>query len=120
ELADCAPIDAWPKPAQQPHPPIFVGGESPAALERLRLLGDGWLPRAKTSTAELRRVRDWLAEQGRDDVTMTFCGTPRDREVIESVIAAGVERISFTLPTAQQSQTRRDLDALAALIQPLR
>jgi probable F420-dependent oxidoreductase len=34
----------WPKPAQRPHPPIWVGGNSRAAIRRAVELGDGWLP----------------------------------------------------------------------------
>lgn len=32
-----------PRPLQHPHPPIWVGGRSEAALERAGKLGDGWL-----------------------------------------------------------------------------
>jgi probable F420-dependent oxidoreductase len=32
-----------PRPLQQPHPPIWVGGRSDAALARAGKLGDGWL-----------------------------------------------------------------------------
>lgn len=32
-----------PKPVQTPHPPIFVGGESDAALRRAARVGDGWI-----------------------------------------------------------------------------
>jgi probable F420-dependent oxidoreductase len=33
-----------PKPVSQPHPPIWVGGESAPALRRAAQLGDGWYP----------------------------------------------------------------------------
>jgi len=33
-----------PRPAQQPHPPIWVGGNSGPALRRAARLGDGWVP----------------------------------------------------------------------------
>lgn len=33
-----------PKPAQKPHPPILIGGNSKPAMRRAATLGDGWLP----------------------------------------------------------------------------
>jgi alkanesulfonate monooxygenase SsuD/methylene tetrahydromethanopterin reductase-like flavin-dependent oxidoreductase (luciferase family) len=33
-----------PKPAQKPHPPIWIGGHSGPALRRAAELEDGWLP----------------------------------------------------------------------------
>ena len=39
-----ANIDFLPKPVQQPHPPIWVGGESRRALRRTAALANGWYP----------------------------------------------------------------------------
>ena len=33
-----------PKPVQKPHPPIWIGGESPLAMKRAVRVGDGWYP----------------------------------------------------------------------------
>ena len=58
-----------PKPHQQPHPPILVGGVNPPALKRAAQLADGWmgvnhsLEETQAITAELRRL---LHEAGRD------------------------------------------------------
>ena len=37
-------ISFLPKPVQKPHPPIWIGGESPPALRRAARLGDTWYP----------------------------------------------------------------------------
>jgi len=37
-------ITFLPKPVQKPHPPIWVGGESTAAIRRTAELADGWYP----------------------------------------------------------------------------
>src|SRR5229473_195237 len=53
-----------PKPVQKPHPPIWVGGASPAAFRRVVTLGDGWhaSPRSMTEfrdgLAQLRKAAD--------------------------------------------------------------
>jgi probable F420-dependent oxidoreductase len=39
-----ADISFLPKPVQRPHPPIWVGGESPPALRRTARYGDTWFP----------------------------------------------------------------------------
>src|SRR5574341_2346163 len=36
--------EIFPKPLQKPHPPIWVGGWTEAAMKRSAMLGDRWLP----------------------------------------------------------------------------
>jgi probable F420-dependent oxidoreductase len=53
-----------PKPVQKPHPPIWVGGDSPGAFRRVVTLGDGWHATSKTpaqlgeALARLRTAAD--------------------------------------------------------------
>lgn len=53
-----------PKPVQKPHPPIWVGGDSPGALRRVVAFGDGWHATSKPPDQlrdgldRLRRVAD--------------------------------------------------------------
>jgi alkanesulfonate monooxygenase SsuD/methylene tetrahydromethanopterin reductase-like flavin-dependent oxidoreductase (luciferase family) len=49
-----------PKPIQQPHPPIWVGGESAGAYRRTATLADGWHATATTpddARVEMERLR---------------------------------------------------------------
>jgi probable F420-dependent oxidoreductase len=110
------PIFAWPKPVQQPLP-IYVGGESKAALDRLAKYGDAWLPRAQTTAAELNQVRGWLAEQGRTDVPVTIFGAGRDRDALAGYVEGGVDRVTLFLPTRPEAETLAELDELAKWVQ---
>ena len=73
-----------PKPVQQPHPPIWVGGESGPSLRRAARLGDAWypigtnnahpldsLPRYKAGIERLRRATE-AAGRPRDAVALTY------------------------------------------------
>jgi probable F420-dependent oxidoreductase len=115
EHVDFDPIYLWPKPVQQPHPPIYLGGESPAALRRLAAFGDAWLPRAHTPPAEIERVRKWLAEQGRDGVPFTVFAAGTDEGRLAGYVEAEVDEITLTLDTLPEAETLRALDELAAV-----
>ena len=115
EHVDFDPIYLWPKPVQQPHVPIYIGGESPAALRRLAAYGDGWLPRGGTPPEEITRVRGWLAEQGRTDVPFVVFAAGTDEEQLAGFAEAGVDEITLTLDTLPEDESLRALDALAAV-----
>jgi len=54
-------ITLAPKPAQKPHPPIWVAGRKEAAMRRAALYGDGWLPYMYTP-AMVRQSIETIAE----------------------------------------------------------
>ncbi len=62
-------VNFGPYPAQKPHPPIWVGGNSTAALRRVVRCADGWQPAGLTLDAigqKLDRPRSLMADAGRD------------------------------------------------------
>ncbi|WUI04168.1 LLM class F420-dependent oxidoreductase [Spirillospora sp. NBC_00431] len=117
---DFDPIHLWPKPVRDPHPPIYIGGESPAAIDRVVRHGDGWLPRAATPPAEIRRIAALFAERGRPGVPITLCGLDADARAVTELAEAGVERIGLALPTTAETEALHALDGLAAFAGRLR
>jgi probable F420-dependent oxidoreductase len=64
-----------PKPVQKPHPPIWVGGDSPGAFRRVVALGDGWHATSKTPEQlreALGRLRAVADKAGRQMSTITL------------------------------------------------
>jgi probable F420-dependent oxidoreductase len=62
------PVGFLPKPAQQPWPPMHIGGDSPAAVRRAATFGDGWIPMQQslaTLPVNVARVQSLRAEAGR-------------------------------------------------------
>src|SRR2546421_6995611 len=74
-------IKCLPQPVQKPHPPIWIGGHSRAALRRAARHGDGWHPvganpAAMLAPAEfkalLEELRRLTETEGRDPRTLTI------------------------------------------------
>lgn len=66
--------DMEPKPVQQPHPPLWFGGQHPNALRRAVRVADGFMGAGPTTTANfagnVRMLREFMAEAGRDPATL--------------------------------------------------
>ena len=57
-------ISFLPKPVQKPHPPLWIGGESPAAIRRAARLGDGWYPIGSNPEFPLNTLARYKAAVG--------------------------------------------------------
>jgi len=85
----------WPKPVQQPHPPVLIGGRAPKTLWRVVDHGDGWLPIVGPQT-DIEREVDELhclaTEAGRPHPSVTACIWAIDEALIERCASAEVDR----------------------------
>ncbi|MGI9592291.1 MAG: LLM class F420-dependent oxidoreductase, partial [Myxococcota bacterium] len=119
EHVDFGPSYAWPKPRQQPHPPIHVGGAGKRAIRRAVRYGDGWVPLMGTGDDDpvtlMPHLREALSEAGRDasgfEATIYFC--PPDAAVVARCLEGGLTRVLFPVPSADESTVKTTLDVYA-------
>jgi probable F420-dependent oxidoreductase len=102
------PIRCEPRPVQRPHPPIWIGGHSDAALARAARLGDGWHPLGAVEpeplappelAKKLETLKRLTGEAGRDfaQLTLSFVG----RLSQTATPTSGADRKLFTGSAAQ-------------------
>jgi probable F420-dependent oxidoreductase len=119
EFYSLDPCAMFPKPVQQPHPPIHIGGESDAALSRTARAGQGWhtFNRKPEELAEpLAALEGLLADEGRSrsDLTITVCPymQPLDAGIAEQYAEAGVDAVAALLFAFGADDVRSTLDGL--------
>ena len=104
ELIDFDPIWQWPKPVQDPHPPVIIGGDGPTTLKRVARYGDGWMPidgrNREDFAPAIAELNDLAAEQGRGPMTVSLFGVGSNPARIEKHAKAGVDRLVFLVPPA--------------------
>ena len=109
-------VTQWPKPVQQPHPPVWVGGMGKRVFDRVLAYGDGWFPNWDTDIedrmAELQRRAE---EAGRGRIPVTFFGAAEVPAQLERLRAAGVDRVLFYLPPRPADEVEAAADRIAAL-----
>ena len=128
-----------PKPVQKPHPPVWIGGQSNAALRRVARLGDGWHPTAITPGQlgeRLDYLRARLQESGRTmaDVTVSVraeldvlaAGSERRGPMqgasdhlltsVESYAAVGVNEMILAVSTDDSSRIDRVMEPFATRV----
>ena len=118
---DFPAVRSFPKPAQKPHPPVFLGGKARNVFKRVVEWGDGWMPN-RISSNEIRQGRETLnnlaQKAGRDPKSIKvlafgITGQFRDRESIKDFENAGADQVTIWLDDAAGSQPVREIEELA-------
>jgi probable F420-dependent oxidoreductase len=119
EFYSLPPCRQYPKPIQQPHPPIYFGGESDAALKRVADLGQGWFPFSIGPAELAARVRvldGLLAKRGRTRSALRIVVCPymnsADLDLVKRYREAGVDQVVLMV-LASRDNLRATLDRLA-------
>jgi probable F420-dependent oxidoreductase len=95
EFYDFPPVMFEPKPVQRPHPPVHVGGESPAALRRAVRAG-AWIGMHHTpasAAAAAVRVRAAAQNAGAPPPQLTVAAEPGPVTDLDEWRTAGVDRL---------------------------
>ena len=127
EWVSFPPVLCEPKPVQQPHPPVLIGGELRRSAQRIAEYGDGWLPRAR-STSEYadparlpdarRRIEGLMTERGRNPqaLSITMWDAPADRAGNRRFLEGGADHIVHLLTTRDEADAGRQLEATAEAV----
>jgi probable F420-dependent oxidoreductase len=119
ERLSLEPSWAWPKPIQDPHPPILMGATAgPKTIADIVEFCDGWMPLATRHEIgdAIARVLEAVADSGRDPSVFDVTAYAAKPDMIDSLRAAGVTRVVFTLPPAGPEVVLPRLDKLAEIM----
>ena len=120
EFVTIPPSYCNPKPLQKPHPPLYFGGISKAAMRRVARLGQGWLAVGMDANdfaaaqTQLREICD--AEDRLIDEISVAVGPPSgkaDLALIEAYRDAGAEQVILALTGRNIDRFLSRLDDLA-------
>ena len=136
-------VHALPKPVQQPHPPIWIGGNSRPAMRRAVKLGQGWHSlhpkpeELKSCVAYLRqvertegrkqtvvsyscpwmRITDKPLGQDRPSLSGSAAQVTEDFRALER-LGVSYAAVRFGLASKDGAETLHDLEAFATQVMP--
>jgi len=120
EMVNFDAVWLYPKPMQQPHPPILLGGSSDYTLKRVVEFCNGWFPIArpgfkpKEAVERLRRVAS-AAERDFSTLTISVFGAPADNAALTEYRDAGIHRAVLPIPDLTRDEIMGLLDKYSPL-----
>lgn len=123
QFVDFDPIWSWPKPVQQPHVPVLIGGAGPRTIDRVIEFGDGWIPiggRSGDVLAEMiAELREKAKAAGRGHIPVSVFGAGPHQATIEKYQELGVERVLFGIRPAETEDVLGQVKRYAEFVKPL-
>jgi len=120
EHVHIAPSWSWPKPLQQPRPPVLIGGAAgPTLFRHIAEFADGWIPIGGGGLSDgLARLREQFELAGRDpaSVQVTVIGAEPSPGKLDHLESLGVGRFLIGLPPAPPATVLPLLDRFAAAL----
>ncbi len=112
-----------PKPIQQPHPPIWFGGETVHAMRRVASHGNGWYGFNRDPAAArdgIARLEAQLAEAGRSRSDVQVCISPSFHPITADTVAqyedAGVDQLLVPLSAGKLDTLRARMDQMLKVV----
>lgn len=120
EFVDFEPSWSWPKPVQQPHPPLLIGGGGgPKLFEAIADYADGWIPIGGAGLREalpvLHRAME-AAGRDRSELSIVPFGSLPDPAKIEYYRSLGVTEIVFRVPSVPAEEALPVLDEIRSTL----
>jgi probable F420-dependent oxidoreductase len=116
ELVTLEPSWSWPKPVQDPHPPVLVGtGGGPKGLGVVFDHADGWMPFGRNLPKAVRVFAEEADRRGVDprDWELTAYGVEPTAEALEQTASLGARRALFDVDARPPGEVLDELDRLA-------
>lgn len=108
---------SWPKPVQQPHPPVLLGGApGPRLFAHIAEYCDGWIPIGGAGiAASLSALRAALNARGRDPASVRIVpfGTVPNPGKLDYYASIGVREVVLRIPSASRDEVLSVLDDYA-------
>lgn len=104
---------AWPKPVQQPHPPVWLGGGAGRKVfEAVVDYADGWMPNRHPTQEHIDHLHRVAEAAGRDPATIKLgmFGAKAEAEYLDGLAERGFEWAALGLPPAEPAKVLSLLD----------